>query len=86
MLQLVTVCRPAKSFIFHSGHPDVCTCHNNNDNNNNKIFIQRQYPPCSKALNKNNKIIITIIIKTFKKAANLKTKIKMAKKLFKKKL
>ena len=31
-------------------------------------------------------MIITIIIKIFKKAANLKTKIKMAKKLFKKKL
>ena len=25
MLRLVTVCRPAKAFIFHSGHPDVCT-------------------------------------------------------------
>ena len=22
---LVTVCRPAKAFIFYSGHPDVCT-------------------------------------------------------------
>ena len=25
MLRLVTVCRPAKAFIFYSGHPDVCT-------------------------------------------------------------
>ena len=25
MLQLVTVCRPAKAFIFYAGHPDVCT-------------------------------------------------------------
>ena len=25
MLWLVTVCRPAKAFIFYSGHPDVCT-------------------------------------------------------------
>ena len=25
MLQMVTVCRPAKAFIFYSGHPDVCT-------------------------------------------------------------
>ena len=25
MLQLVTVCRLAKAFIFYSGHPDVCT-------------------------------------------------------------
>ena len=25
MLLLVTVCRPAKAFIFDSGHPDVCT-------------------------------------------------------------
>ena len=25
MLQLVTVCRPYKAFIFYSGHPDVCT-------------------------------------------------------------
>ena len=24
MLRLVTVCRPAKAFIFYSGHPDVC--------------------------------------------------------------
>ena len=22
---MVTVCRPAKAFIFYSGHPDVCT-------------------------------------------------------------
>ena len=25
MLRLVKVCRPAKAFIFYSGHPDVCT-------------------------------------------------------------
>ena len=25
MLRLVTVCCPAKAFIFYSGHPDVCT-------------------------------------------------------------
>ena len=25
MLRLVTVCRPAKAFIFYSGHSDVCT-------------------------------------------------------------
>ena len=25
MLRLVTVCRPAKAFIFDSRHPDVCT-------------------------------------------------------------
>ena len=25
MLRLVTVCRPAKAFIFYSGHADVCT-------------------------------------------------------------
>ena len=25
MLRLVTVCHPAKAFIFYSGHPDVCT-------------------------------------------------------------
>ena len=25
MLWLVTVCCPAKAFIFYSGHPDVCT-------------------------------------------------------------
>ena len=25
MLQLVTVCRPTKAFIFYAGHPDVCT-------------------------------------------------------------
>ena len=28
------VCRPAKVFIFHSGHPDVCTA-DGDDNNNN---------------------------------------------------
>ena len=42
MLRLVTVCRPAKAFIFYSGHPDVCTAiiiimnvngHNNSNNN-----------------------------------------------------
>ena len=25
ILWLVTVCCPAKAFIFYSGHPDVCT-------------------------------------------------------------
>ena len=25
MLRLVTVCRPAKAYIFYSGHPNVCT-------------------------------------------------------------
>ena len=25
MLRMVTVCRPAKAFIFYSGHPNVCT-------------------------------------------------------------
>ena len=25
MLRLVTVCRPAKAFIFYFGHPNVCT-------------------------------------------------------------
>ena len=27
------VWRPAKVFILHSGHPDVCTADNNNNNN-----------------------------------------------------
>ena len=25
MLRLVTICLPAKAFIFYPGHPDICT-------------------------------------------------------------
>ena len=63
------------------GERDIqCLLRDNNNYNSNEIFIQCQYPLRSKALNKNNKII-TITEKILKKASNLKTKIKMAKKL-----
>ena len=43
MLLLVTVCRPAKAFVFYSGHPDVCTAiiiiYNNNNNKSTLVRL-----------------------------------------------
>ena len=51
MLRLVTVCLPAKAFIFYSGHPDVCTAitiiMNVNGNNNSINNVKNLVPSVS---------------------------------------